>query len=183
MEEESKKVSIGRIITNIIMCILLVIVITLGMIIIKIMSNNNVIIFGYQPYVVLSGDTTSELSYGDLAFSKKVNSNEVKANDIAVIKDKSENIVTYKIDKIIYENNIQKIVVKLSDTKYLKINLNDIEGIYDFKISNIGKLILFMKEKATLIMLISLISISGGIAIYICCIGSKEEVEWKINKK
>lgn len=64
-----------------------------------------------------------------------------------MIKDKYENIVTYKIDKIIYENNIQKIVVKLSDTKYLKINLSDIEGIYDFKISNIGKLILFMKEK------------------------------------
>lgn len=119
MEEKSKKVSIDRIITNIIMCILLVIMITLGIIIIKIMSNNDVIIFGYQPYAVLSGDATSELSYGDLAFSKKVNSNEVKANDIAVIKDKYENIVTYKIDKIIYENNIQKIVVKLSDTKYL----------------------------------------------------------------
>ena len=57
-------------------------------------------IFGYKPFIVLSGSMETELYRGDLAIVKEVDVNSLKENDIIAFKDKDNYVVTHRIVKI-----------------------------------------------------------------------------------
>lgn len=134
---------VKKILSSLIIIILLIIVLISGIVFINSKKNPNEIpsIFGYKPFVVLSGSMETEIYKGDLVIVKKVEENgEIK------FKTKGDN------------NNID-------DDGY--VNLNQIEGIYEFKISGLGNVVMFMQRPSTLIITLILIFVGGAAFIAI----------------
>ena len=47
-------------------------------------------IFGYKPFIVLSGSMESEINVGDLAIVKNIDINSLKIGDIIAFKDEED---------------------------------------------------------------------------------------------
>ena len=92
---DSKKVKISKIIKGVIIGLLLIVLMINVYVIIQAKSKPNSVpsVFGYKPFIVLSGSMETEISIGDLVFVKKVDASSLQVNDIIAFRD-SENIVT-----------------------------------------------------------------------------------------
>ena len=106
-------------------------------------------VFGYKPFVVLSGSMESEISVGDLVFVKNVDVNTLKTNDIIAFRDNENLVTTHRIvDEIKIDNK------RCFKTKGDSNNEEDegtvcekqIEGKYQGKIAKIGNVIIFIQK-------------------------------------
>lgn len=156
-------------ILNILVIIILVgIVILSGIVFINSKKNPNEIpsIFGYKPFVVLSGSMETEIYKGDLVIVKKIDAKDLKENDIIAFRDDENYVVTHRIvEKTENNGNIQFITKgdnnNIKDDGY--VVASQIEGIYKFKIAGLGNVVMFMQRPSTLIITLVLI-FAGGIA-------------------
>ena len=106
-------------------------------------------VFGYKPFVVLSGSMESEISVGDLVFVKNVDVNTLKTNDIIAFRDNENLVTTHRIvDEIKIDNK------RCFKTKGDSNNEEDegtvcekqIEGKYQGKIAKVGNIIIFIQK-------------------------------------
>ena len=58
-------------------------------------------IFGYKPFIVLSGSMEAEIYKGDLAIVKNVDATTLKKNDIIAFRDEEGYVVTHRIVKVV----------------------------------------------------------------------------------
>ncbi|MFQ8784948.1 MAG: signal peptidase I [Clostridia bacterium] len=163
---------VKKILSSLIIIILLIIVLISGIVFINSKKNPNEIpsIFGYKPFVVLSGSMETEIYKGDLVIVKKVEAKDLKENDIIAFRDDDNYVVTHRIVEKIEENGEIKFKTKgdnnnIDDDGY--VNLNQIEGIYEFKISGLGNVVMFMQRPSTLIITLILIFVGGAAFIAI----------------
>lgn len=136
----------------------------------KIKSNEIPSIFGYKPFVIMSGSMENELMEGDLALIKKVDVKELKVNDIIAFKDQDNYVVTHRIIKISNKNGKRSFITKgdnnnVKDT--LVVKEENIEGIYKFKIKEFGKVVLFLQQPSTLLISLAIIIIGTMFIIVI----------------
>ena len=130
--------------------------------------------FGYKPFIVLSGSMEKEINIGDLVFVKQVDVKDLKVNDIIAFRDNENLVTTHRIIKEIKLNN-QRCFRTKGDSNNTQdqevICGKQIEGKYQGKIAKVGKMIMFIKEPIgfTVIMLSILI-----ISILIYFISSKK---------
>lgn len=57
-------------------------------------------IFGYKMFIVLDGNMEQSVSYGDLTFTKNIDTNILKANDIIAFRNAEEKVTIHKIADI-----------------------------------------------------------------------------------
>ncbi len=123
-------------------------------------------IFGYKPFVVLSGSMETEIFKGDLAVTREVDAESLQKNDIVAFRDAENHVVTHRVVDIIDVNGEKKLVTKGdnnnnndSDT----VSMKDVEGKYLFKLSGFGNLVMMMQEPLTLVVVLVIILVVGGI--------------------
>ena len=127
-------------------------------------------IFGYKPFIVLSGSMESELYRGDLAIVKDVDKNSLQKQDIIAFRDEDNHVVTHRIIDIVESNGVKKFITK-GDNNNTKdsgsVDLDKIEGKYIGKWDKFGNVFLTLQKPSTLIIMIVLIILIGIIWISI----------------
>ena len=125
-------------------------------------------IFGYKPFIVLSGSMESELYRGDLAIVKNINADALKKKDIIAFRDEENYVVTHRIIDVINNNGEIAFVTK-GDNNNAKdsgiVKAKNVEGIYISKISGFGNVLLVMQKPITLIITLIIIAVIGTLWI------------------
>lgn len=119
-------------------------------------------LFGYKPFIVLSGSMETNISVGDLVITKEVKPSTLKIDDIIAFKDSEDLVTTHRIKESVNVNG--EICYRTKgdanntyDDGYVCPNL--IEGKYILKIPKIGNGILFIQEPLGFIIMMLIIFI------------------------
>ncbi len=140
---------------------------------------------GWKPFIVLSGSMGNEILPGDLAIVKEIDTNKLKKNDIIAFKQ-DEIIVIHRIVDIIKEEEATKYITKgdsnnAEDRGY--VLPEQVEGLYQFKISELGNLAMFIQ---TPIGMVSCLSIPLGLLLLVQMVNSyknKQYIKENYNKE
>lgn len=131
-------------------------------------------VFGYKPFIVLSGSMETEIYVGDLVIVKEVDSSTLEVNDIIAFRDSENLVTTHRIVDVVNTDKGRCFETKgdNNNTKDDNIVCSDsIEGKYHSKISKIGNAILFIQEPlGFVVMMLSLLII----CIFIYFISNKK---------
>lgn len=114
--------------------------------------------FGWKPFIVLSGSMETQINTGDLVVVKEVDTSKLKTGDIIAFKN-GELVITHRIKEKIEDKG--KIMYK---TKGDNNNVEDdwyvlpeqIEGIYQFKISKLGNVAMFIQTPIGMVACLSI---------------------------
>lgn len=114
--------------------------------------------FGWKPFIVLSGSMETEIYAGDVAVVKETDTASLKKGDIIAFKS-GEIVITHRIYDIIQEDGETKYITKgdnnnAEDNGY--VFTEQIEGIYQFKISRLGNLAMFVQTPVGMIVCLSI---------------------------
>lgn len=121
-------------------------------------------IFGYKPFIVLSGSMETEIYKGDLVIVKKVDTDTLKTNDIIAFREENKYVVTHRIVEVTDNNGTKSFITKGDNNNANDagmVNEEDIEGIYIFKIDGFGNVLLVMQKPLTLGITLGVIVIIG----------------------
>jgi len=114
-------------------------------------------VFGYKPFIVLSGSMESEIYKGDLVITKTVDATTLKENDIIAFRDAENTVTTHRIISIEEIDGVTYFITKGDNNTSQDLNLvelDDVEGIYVARIPGIGSIMNTLSEPTTLIILI-----------------------------
>lgn len=114
-------------------------------------------VFGYKPFMVLSGSMETEIRRGDLIITKTVNPENLKIDDVIAFRDAQGTITTHRIIDIVVENNETFFITKGDNNNVQDRNLveySDVEGIYVGRIPGIGSMMKSLTEPTTIIFLV-----------------------------
>ena len=91
-----------KILKIVVICLLIIILAINVSVIIQAKTNPDKVpgIFGYKPFIVLSGSMESEIQVGDLVLVKEVDTSTLKENDIIAFRDKEDVVTTHRWFKI-----------------------------------------------------------------------------------
>lgn len=140
--------------------------------------------FGWKPFIVLSGSMETEIYSGDVAVVKEDSS--YKKGDIIAFKSDDNIVITHRIVEIIQEDGKTKYVTKgdnNNSTDRGHVLPEQVEGIYQFKISRLGNLAMFVQ---TPIGMLSCLSIPIAFLLILQIIENKKnksEFEDKSNRE
>lgn len=106
-------------------------------------------IFGYKPFIVLSGSMETEIYVGDLVIVKDVDTSTLKVGDIIAFRGSDDIVTTHRIVGIETENNQICFTTKgdannVNDSGLVYVNM--VEGRYQTKIPKLGNAILFIQQ-------------------------------------
>lgn len=127
-------------------------------------------VFGYKPMIVLSGSMETSIYTGDLVFVKMVDTNILKEDDIIAFRNETNTVTTHRIVELVNENGNTLFRTKgdNNNTEDAKLVLaNEVEGVYVFKISGLGNVLMFLKEPKSLVILLLATLVLGLIWIQI----------------
>lgn len=146
---------IKKIISSIFLIIVLSVLFINGVILTNSYINPNKIpsFFDWKTFIVLTGSMESEIYPGDIVVVKEVDNRKLKEGDIIAFKN-DEIVVTHRIIKI-DEGSSTKYITKgdnnnTEDSEY--VLPEQIEGLYQFKISGLGNLIMFIQTPIGIII-------------------------------
>lgn len=149
-----------KVISIILLIILIPILLINGVILINsyIKPNEVPSFLGWKPFIVLSGSMETEIYAGDLAVVKEVDTNTLKKGDIIAFK-RGDIVITHRIYDIVQEDGITKYITKgdnnnTEDNGY--VLPEQIEGLYQFKISRLGNLAMFVQTPTGMIICLSI---------------------------
>lgn len=114
--------------------------------------------FGWKPFIVLSGSMESAIYSGDIVVVKEVNTNTLGVGDVIAFKS-GDIVITHRIKEIVQEDGITKYITKgdnnnTQDTDY--VLQENVEGVYQFKISNLGNLAMFVQTPMGMLVCLSI---------------------------
>lgn len=138
-----------KIFNTIFIIIIILIILISSIILINSYTHSNEIpdFFGWKAFIVLSGSMEPQIQIGDIVVVKEIDTDTLKKGDIIAFKS-TDTIITHRIIQIINEVNQTKYITKgdnnnIQDEEY--ILPENVEGIYKFKISQLGNIIIFMQ--------------------------------------
>ena len=125
--------------------------------IIKYIQNPNEIpdFFGFKTSEIVSRSMEDTINKNDIIVVKKVDKNEIDENDIISF-DNGNEIITHRIVEIENINGQTLYTTKGDNNRFAddeKISFEQIEGKYVFKLSKLGYLMNFLKNRYFLIIL------------------------------
>lgn len=142
--------------------ILFIVIVTVGITIIyKSYSEPNEIpsIFGWKPFIVLSGSMEDTIMPGDLILTKEIDALELKEGDIISFRTNKYTVITHRIINIIDEEGERKYYTKgdNNDSADSEPVCNDqIEGIYRYRIPKLGNIALNLQKPIGIVICIAL---------------------------
>jgi len=114
--------------------------------------------FGWKPFIVLSGSMETEIYAGDMAVVKEVKAENLKENDVIAFKT-GDIVVTHRIVEVINDEGQVKYKTKGDNNNTEDIGYvlpSQVEGLYKFKIRNLGNLAMFIQTPAGMIACFSI---------------------------
>ena len=118
--------------------------------------------FGWKPFIVLSGSMETEFESGDLVVVKEVDSNDLKKNDIIAFRI-NDIVVTHRIIQV-NDRDGEKTFITRGDINsgedQWKVEEENIEGIYKFRIKGLGNVAIFLQTPIGMISCLSVPVIS-----------------------
>lgn len=162
IQKESQRIYIiGQVISLVLYSILIPIIIFNFTLIIKsfLFPNETPDFFGYKSFVIMSGSMKPTINTGDAILVKEISEDEIKINDIVSFWQDGTN-VTHRIIEITEENGIKKYKTKGDNNQTAdkeSITYEQIEGRYQFRIPQFGRIIEILKSKITWIILVFII--------------------------
>ena len=121
-------------------------------------------IFGYKPFIVLSGSMETEIYKGDLVVVKNIDADKLQVNDIIAFRDDDNHVVTHRIKEIIDNNGSKEFITKGDNNNTEDVGtvlLEKVEGIYSFKINGLGNTLLVLQKPVSLAIMIGIIIVGG----------------------
>ena len=114
-------------------------------------------VFGYKPFIVLSGSMEVEIHKGDLVITKMVDPNTLKKKNIIAFRDTEGTVTTHRIIDIVYENGKKYFITKgdnnsAQDQKL--VEFSDVEGKYIGRIPGVGSIMNKLSEPTTIVILL-----------------------------
>ncbi len=163
VQKENRRIhTVGRIVSAILYIVLIPIIIFNFTLIIKsfIHPDETPDFFGYKSFVIVSGSMEPTILKQDAILVKKVPEEEIQVNDIISFNTRNQTNVTHRVIKIEKENGIKKYTTKGDNNNTEdkeQITYEQIEGKYQFKISQFGIITHILKSKITLIILVMIV--------------------------
>lgn len=158
----NKKIKDGnrrKIIFRIVIYILIIpiIIYNISLIVFSIINKNETpCFFGIKTFVIVSGSMQPDLMIGDIVIVKKCDKNDINVGDIISYRS-GQSVITHRIVEFI-ESDGQTGYITKGDNNNVKDNVvvkfEDIEGKYIGKISKLGNVVLFLKNKIVIISII-----------------------------
>ena len=142
--------------------ILFIVIVTVGITIIyKSYSEPNEIpsVFGWKPFIVLSGSMEDTIMPGDLILTKEIDVLELKEGDIISFRTNKYTVITHRIINIVDEEGERKYYTKGDNNDAADSDLvcNDqIEGIYRYRIPKLGEIALNLQKPVVIVICIAL---------------------------
>lgn len=148
-------------------------------------------IFGYKPFIVLSGSMETEIFRGDLIIVKNANPKDLKINDVIAFRDTENTVTTHRIIDVIEKDEKVYFVTKgdnNSSQDQNLVELDDVEGLYMMKITGLGNVFNSLAKPTTIIILFLIVTLGFGIGFYISTkkernIEHQEFLEYKKQKQ
>lgn len=114
-------------------------------------------IFGYKPFIVLSGSMETKIRIGDLIITKIIDPDTLKVDDVIAFRDEENTVTTHRIIDIIDKDGTTYFVTKgdnnSSQDRYL-VKYKDVEGIYITRIPGVGQALNELSKPTTMIIVI-----------------------------
>lgn len=126
--------------------------------------------FGWKPFIVLSGSMETSIFTGDLVVVKETDAKVLKKDDIIAFRNEADTVTTHRIVEVVNQNGNICFRTKGDNNNAEDADLvqtQDVEGIYVFKISGLGNILMDLKEPKNLAMILLVILVVGLIWINI----------------
>lgn len=152
---------IKKVITVLVL-ILFIVIVTVGITIIyKSYSKPNEIpsVFGWKPFIVLSGSMEDTIMPGDLILTKEIDAIELKEGDVISFRTNKYTVITHRIIDIVDEEDERKYYTKGDNNNSADRDpvCNDqIEGIYRYRIPKLGAIALNLQKPIGIVICIAL---------------------------
>lgn len=135
-------------------------------------------VFGYKPFMVLSGSMEGKILKGDLIITKEVDPSTLKVDDIIAFRDAQGTVTTHRIiDEI--DKDGERLFITKGDNNNTQdknlVSLSDVEGIYLFRIPGVGSLMKTLSEPITVVVLVLGITVAFGIGFVISNKNQREQ--------
>lgn len=155
--KKKRTITLIKIFNVVILLIIVPILIYNITLIIKYIQNPNKTpdFFGFKTYEIVSRSMEHTINKNDIIVVKKVDKNEINENDIISF-DNGNEIITHRIVDIENINGQTLYTTKGDNNRFVddeKISFEQIEGKYVFKLSKLGYLMNFLKNRYFLIIL------------------------------
>lgn len=114
-------------------------------------------IFGYKPFIVLSGSMETEIYKGDLVIVKSILPETLQVNDIIAFKDAEETVTTHRIIDIVNKEGVNYFITKGDNNNTQDQNLveySDVEGKYVLRIPGIGSIMNSLAKPTTILIVL-----------------------------
>lgn len=119
-------------------------------------------VFGYKPFIVLSGSMEGQIHKGDLILTKEVDPTTLKIKDIIAFRDAENTVTTHRIIDIVENNGKTQFITKGDNNSTQDrnlVSLEDVEGIYVGRISSFGSMMSKLSEPTTILALALIITV------------------------
>ena len=127
-------------------------------------------VFGIKPMIVLSGSMETSIYTGDLVFVRMVDTDTLKENDVIAFRNEENKVTTHRIIEVIKENGQTLYRTKGDNNSSEDANLvktSDVEGIYFYRIAELGNFLMFMQQPIGLAVVLLFILVVGLICLHI----------------
>lgn len=144
-------------------------------------TNEDVVpsIFGYKPFMVLSGSMETEIRKGDLIITKIVDPSALQVDDVIAFRDAEGTVTTHRIIDVVVKDGETYFITKGDNNSSQDRNLvelKDVEGIYVGRIPGIGSIMKKLSEPLTIVIIAFIITIGFGVGFMIST-KKRQEIE------
>lgn len=127
-------------------------------------------VFGYKPFMVLSGSMETEIRKGDLIITKIIDPESLDVDDVIAFRDPAGSVTTHRIiDIVIIDDN--KYFITKGDNNNVQdqnlVELSDVEGLYITRIPGIGSMMKSLSQPITIIIIVLGITVIFVIAFLV----------------
>lgn len=155
-------------------CVILVPMLLMNLwIIVQSKTNTDAVpsVFGYKPFIVLSGSMETDIHKGDLIITKIVKDpSKLVIDDIIAFRDAENTVTTHRIIDIVEKDGENFFITKGDNNTSQDLNLvalTDVEGIYIGRIPGIGSMMSSLSQPTTILVLVLVITVAFGIGFAI----------------
>lgn len=124
-------------------------------------------VFGYKPFMVLSGSMETDIKKGDLIITKVTDPKSLKVKDIIAFRDAEGTVTTHRIIEVVDRDGKTMFITKgdnNSSQDQNMVELDDVEGIYVTRIPGVGSMLNSLSEPTTIIIVILGITVIFAVA-------------------
>lgn len=144
----------------VIACIILVPILLINLcIMFQSMTNKDEVpnIFGFKPFMVLSGSMESEIHKGDLIITKIIDADTVQIDDVIAFRDAADTVTTHRVIDIVEKEGSTYFITKGDNNSSQDQNLvalEDVEGLYIGRLPGIGSIMDSLAKPTVILILV-----------------------------